>query len=139
MSKAKIEYTSFEAFVMDQLKPLRELEARRMFGCWGLYLKDTFFGILDDNKLYFKTSPETSREYKALGSQPFTYQKRDAHGRLKTVGLINYYQVPVDIMEDQTRFMEWAKIAVCVNLKKSEKTDSRKPRKNQLGQRKKYG
>ena len=36
---------SFKDFVLDQLQGLEEVEARRMFGGYGLYRDETFFGI----------------------------------------------------------------------------------------------
>ena len=37
---------SFKDFVMDQLAALPELRAKRMFGGYGLYGGEHFFGIL---------------------------------------------------------------------------------------------
>jgi DNA transformation protein and related proteins len=45
---------SFKDFVLDQLQELDGVEARRMFGGYGLYQNETFFGILHKGKLRFK-------------------------------------------------------------------------------------
>ena len=45
---------SFKDFVLDQLQDLDGVDARRMFGGYGLYRDETFFGILHRGKLYFK-------------------------------------------------------------------------------------
>ena len=45
---------SFKDFVVDQLRDLEEIEARRMFGGYGLYRDETFFGIVHKGKLFFK-------------------------------------------------------------------------------------
>jgi TfoX/Sxy family transcriptional regulator of competence genes len=37
---------SFKDFVLGQLQELDDVEARRMFGGYGLYRGETFFGIL---------------------------------------------------------------------------------------------
>jgi TfoX/Sxy family transcriptional regulator of competence genes len=37
---------SFKDFVLDQLRELDDVEARRMFGGYGLYQDETFFGII---------------------------------------------------------------------------------------------
>ncbi len=37
---------SFKDFVLDQLCNLEGVEARRMFGGYGLYQDETFFGIV---------------------------------------------------------------------------------------------
>jgi DNA transformation protein and related proteins len=45
---------SFKDFVLDRLRELDGVEARRMFGGYGLYQNETFFGILHKGKLRFK-------------------------------------------------------------------------------------
>jgi DNA transformation protein len=91
---------SFKDFVLDQLRELDGLECRRMFGGYGLYRGDAFFGIIDKGRLYFKTTPETLPNYLARGSGPF---KPSAKQTLKT-----YYEVPAEIIEDRQRLTEWA-------------------------------
>jgi len=46
---------SFKDFIVDQLSDLEDLECRAMFGGYGLYQDDIFFGILYKGRLYFKT------------------------------------------------------------------------------------
>lgn len=95
---------TFQEFVTDQLEGLEGLEIRRMFGGWGLYLKKSFFGILFSGKLYFKTGPETAGDYLAAKSKPFVYAKKGK----KPIRLKNYYEVPVDILEDRKELKSWA-------------------------------
>ncbi len=95
---------SFSEFVSDQLKGLEGLEIKRMFGGFGLYLKKIFFAILVDGRLYFKTNPKTLQAFEKAGSKPFIYEKK---GR-KTIRLKNYYEVPVDILEDRKTLQLWA-------------------------------
>ena len=42
---------SFKDFVLDQLQELDSVEARRMFGGYGLYQDETFFGIIHKGRL----------------------------------------------------------------------------------------
>jgi DNA transformation protein len=55
---------SFKDFVLDQLQELDGADARRMFGGYGLYRDETFFGILHKGKLYFKVDESTVGEYR---------------------------------------------------------------------------
>lgn len=103
---------SFVEFIRDQLEGLRGFEMKRMFGGYGLYLDGLFFGILVDGKLYFKTSEETIQKYINLGSMPFTYLKKDSKGKKKKVSLRRYYEVPLDILENQSELKRWAKEVV---------------------------
>ncbi len=99
---------SFAGFVRDQLAGVGNLEIKRMFGGFGLYLGDVFFGILDDGKLYFKTSDKTEGFYKSAGMQPFSYEKKDTSGKRKRVYLKRYYEVPADVLENQSELKQRA-------------------------------
>ena len=62
---------SFKDFVLDQLQDLDGVDARRMFGGYGLYRDDTFFGILHKGKLYFKVDESTVGKYRRRKMKPF--------------------------------------------------------------------
>ena len=62
---------SFKDFVLDQLRELDDVEARRMFGGYGLYQDETFFGIIHKGKLYFKVDESTIGEYRKRKMKPF--------------------------------------------------------------------
>src|SRR5262247_3558664 len=95
---------SFKDFVLDQLGELAEVEARRMFGGYGLYQDETFFGIVHKGRLYFKTDDSTVGEYRKRKMKPF---RPNAKPTLKS-----YYQVPVEIIEDNGRLCDWAMKAI---------------------------
>jgi DNA transformation protein and related proteins len=102
---------SFKDFVLDQLQELDNVEARRMFGGYGLYQDETFFGIVHKGRLYFKIDESTVGEYRKRKMQPF---RPNAKQTLKS-----YYQVPVDIIEDGDRLCQWAVKAIqCQGRKK---------------------
>ena len=75
-----------------------------MFGGYGLYQDETFFGIIHRGRLYFKIDESTVGEYRKRKMKPF---RPNAKQTLKS-----YYQVPVDVVEDRDRLGEWAKKAV---------------------------
>jgi len=62
----------FKDFVLDQLRDLPDLICRAMFGGYGLYQRDTFFGIIHKGRLYFKTDSVTAARYRDRGMKPFT-------------------------------------------------------------------
>jgi len=95
---------SFKDFVLDQLQELENIEARRMFGGYGLYRGETFFGIVHKGKLFFKIDKSTAGEYRKRKMKPF---RPNAKQTLKS-----YYQVPVDVMEDADELREWAVKAI---------------------------
>ena len=51
---------SFKDFVLDQLSDLDDVEARRMFGGYGLYQDEIFFGIIHKGRLYENTQDAPS-------------------------------------------------------------------------------
>lgn len=94
---------SFKDFVLDQLRELRGVTCRAMFGGYGLSKGAAFFGIIHKGRLYFKTDEATRRDYSANGMKPF---RPNAKQTLKT-----YYAVPVDIIEDAEALGSWAERA----------------------------
>ena len=95
---------SFKDFVLDQLQELPELDCRRMFGGYGLYQEEIFFGIIFKGKLYFKTNARSAARYVKLGMRPFRPNRKQT--------LKSYYEVPVDIIEDRDGLAAWANEAV---------------------------
>ncbi len=91
---------SFKDFVLDQLQELEGVEARRMFGGFGLYREETFFAILHKGRLYFKIDDASVGEYRRRKMKPFRPNAKQT--------LRSYYQVPVDIIEDRDRLRVWA-------------------------------
>ena len=95
---------SFKDFVLDQLGAMEDVEARRMFGGYGLYQEETFFGIVHKGKLFFKVDESTVGEYRQHKMKPF---RPNAKQTLKS-----YYQVPADVIEDADELRQWAVKAV---------------------------
>lgn len=99
-----MKYESFVEFVEDQLRSLGDINVKRMFGAYGLYSGSDFFGIIDDGRLYFKIDDVTRQKYIDMGMGPFRATPRQT---LKT-----YYEVPVDVLEDDAELTAWAKDAI---------------------------
>ncbi len=98
---------SFKDFILEQLDALGDLKCRYMFGDWGLYSGEVFFGIVADGRLYFKTDPASRSEYLKAGMKPFSPNPKQT--------LVTDYEVPVDIVEDRDALTSWAKRAVRVS------------------------
>jgi len=99
----KMAADSFRDFVLEQLAALDGLRCKRMFGGYGLYYGEQFFGILSDGRLYFKTSPDTLPEYLEHHAAVFSPSEKQV--------LKNYREVPVDILENSELLLLWAKKA----------------------------
>ena len=94
---------SFRDFVLEQLSALENLRYKRMFGGYGLYSGETFFGIVSDGRLYFKTHPDTLPDFLEFDAAVFAPSKKQI--------LKNYREVPVDILEDAVQLTTWAQKA----------------------------
>jgi DNA transformation protein and related proteins len=97
---------SFKEFVLDQLSTLPEVRTRAMFGAHGLYCGETFFGILDEGRLFFKTDARSQKAYLTQGMRPFTYK---AKGKIVTLG---FHEVPPDVLESAPELVAWARKSI---------------------------
>ncbi len=95
---------SFHDFILEQLADLPGLTCRSMFGGYGLYQGDTFFAIISDGRLYFKTNATSAAAYIAQGMEPFRASE--------TQVLRNYYEVPAGVIEDSEELVVWARAAI---------------------------
>ena len=96
----------FCEYVLDQLRGLPSVRARRMFGGQGLYAADCFFGIVHAERLYLKTDEASRAAYLERGMKPFRPRVRQE--------LERYHEVPVEIAEDATALVRWARAAIAV-------------------------
>lgn len=100
--------SSFTEFVVDQLDDLGGVSARAMFGGHGLYCGAAFFGIVAAGRLYLKTDERSRRSFLERGMGPFRPNERQT--------LSSYYEVPVDVLEDDEELVRWSRRAVSVAL-----------------------
>jgi DNA transformation protein len=95
---------SFGAFVLDQLSELGGVSARPMFGGAGFYLDGEFFGILYKQRVYFRVSAQTIKDYTSRKMKPFApFKKRGTS--------YGYYEVPLEILESPDDLIKWARAA----------------------------
>ena len=81
-----------------------------MFGGVGLYSGELFFGLIDDDTLFFKTDGSNAADYIARNMPRFMpFPERPE-------AVMAYYQVPADIIEDAESLVAWARKSVAVAL-----------------------
>jgi DNA transformation protein and related proteins len=85
-------------YILDLLSQFGSIRARRMFSGYGIYKDDIFFALIVNDNVYFKISESDRSTYKSFGSQPLSFTKKN--GQLITM---NYWQVPIDILENQKK------------------------------------
>ena len=97
-------------YVLEQLAGLERMNTRRMFGGVGLYSGELFFGLIDDDTLYFKTDASNAAQYQARHMPRFMPPAN------RPMGPMGYHQVPADIIEDGETLVAWARQSVAVAL-----------------------
>jgi len=107
-------------YILEQLGGLGGVTSRRMFGGVGLYRGELFFGLIDDDTLFFKTDASNSAEYTARNMPRFMPPTN------RPMGPLGYHQVPADIIEDAEALVSWARQSVAVALASREKKAPRK-------------
>jgi len=104
--------SSFRTFIVDQLsRVVPELRARGMFGGVGIYAGQRFFALIADDALYFKVDDTNRPDFERLGMRPF--QPYGEGGEV-----MQYYQVPAEILEDPEALRPWADKAIAVAANK---------------------
>jgi len=97
----------FIDFVVEQLEGCGPIVTRRMFGAIGIYSGDVFFAIIDNDILYLKVDDTTRKGFERAGCAPFRPYGDDRES-------MNYYTVPVSVLEDADELCEWGKKAIAV-------------------------
>ncbi len=95
-------------YVLEQLAGLGAVRWRRMFGGVGLYSADLFFGLIDDDTLFFKTNESNAADYQSRNMPRFMPPSD------RPPGPFGYHQVPADIVEDAELLAAWARQSVAV-------------------------
>src|SRR5210317_446257 len=91
------------------------VQARRMFGGYGIFHDGLMFALVADEVLYLKADGKSSSEFEKRGLSQFGYEKNS-----KIINL-SYYVAPEEIFNDPEEAKVWASLAFDASLR------SRKP------------
>ena len=97
---------SFVEYTLELLQPLGRVQARSMFGGWGLMFGARMFGIIIKGQLYLKVDDVSRPAFEAEGCRPFSYESKG-----KTYQM-NYWTPPVDAEDNGRMLLPWARRAV---------------------------
>ena len=95
----------------DLFAPFGKIAVRPMFGSEGLFREGLMFGIVHEDRLYFKTSDESRLAFIAEGAGPLFYKFKNAEGVLTS-----YYELPDRLYDDPEELALWARKAFAVAL-----------------------
>ncbi len=104
------------ALVHEQLAPLGRISVRRMFGGAGVYADGLMFGLIADDRLFFKVAgtsvaassvaASSMARYVAEGSEPFAFEARG-----RTI-VMSYWRVPERLLDEPEELVAWARQAL---------------------------
>lgn len=103
---------AYVSHVIECMGALGPVEAKRMFGGWGLYHRGACFAIVMRETLYLKTDEANRGEFDALRLEPFTFRKG---GETIETG---YRAAPTEALEDPRVMAHWARGAYAAALRK---------------------
>src|SRR2546427_322790 len=110
---------SFRTFIVDQLsRVVPRVRARSMFGGVGIYTGDVFFALIADDTLYLKVDESNRPDFEARGMGPFRPYGEGGE-------VMQYYQVPADLLEDAESLRPWTEKAIAVAGRKKVKRPRR--------------
>src|SRR5262245_48399541 len=118
--------TNFVHFVVDAMRPLGPVVAKRMFGGHGIFLNDLMFALVAYDTLYFKVDDGNRKSYEERELEPFTYTGQN--GRLTRM---SYYEAPPEGLDEPELLSSWAQEAYAAARragKTSKANRTKKPR-----------
>jgi DNA transformation protein and related proteins len=113
---------SYVEYTLELLEPLGPVQARAMFGGWGVYHGGRMMGLIVEDRLYLKTDDTTRPAFQAAGGEPFVY---DA-GKGREPVTMSYWTPPADASDDAHALLPWARRAVDAALRAAQKKPAAK-------------
>ena len=104
----------FADFCCELLSSLGRVQAKRMFGGWGLSIDGLTVAIVadlgDGDRLWLKADADTLARFEAVGCKRFSYPMR--RGSETLMQSMNYYSAPEDAMDSADAMATWARLAL---------------------------
>jgi len=101
----------FKNFVLDQLQGIGEFETKRMFGGLALLQQGSAFAKIKHDKVWLKVDASNLKDFKEQGMKQYTYGKDNSRK-------LNFYETPIEIIEDRDKLKDWVKKSIEVAMKK---------------------
>jgi len=94
----------FVDHVVDLMRGLGAVQAKPMFGAWGLFHEGLCFALVAEDVLYIKCDAQSAATFDASSCAPFVYESKVGE-RLVTA----YRQAPADALESPATMVRWAR------------------------------
>lgn len=106
---------------MRLFEQLGRVKSRSMFGGFGIFVDDTMFALVVNDKLHIRADDASTAKFKQQGFEPYVYKKRGFPVVTK------YFALPEDCWSDTGRILEDAKAALAVAKAERETQAQAKP------------
>ncbi len=104
-------HEEFKNFVLDQLQGIGEFETKRMFGGLALLHQGSAFAKIKHDKVWLKVDESNIIDFEKHEMHQYTYGKDNSRK-------LNFYETPIEIIEDRDKLKDWAKKSIEVAMKK---------------------
>ncbi len=106
---------AFVSHVTDLLSGLGRVQAKRMFGGYGLYCDGMFIAIVLDDVLYFKADASSRAAFVREKLEQFEYSRK---GKRVT---LSFYRAPAEALESPEIARKWGREALSAALRSTKK------------------
>lgn len=112
---------AFANYVVEQMAGFAPVQAKAMFGGFGIYRDGVMFGLIVADQLYFKVDDQSKQLFVDRGLPPFQYEAKGKVSSLK------YYQAPAETYDDAEAMAQWAHVAYDCALRQKAQSTAKKP------------
>jgi DNA transformation protein len=96
----------YRAWLIELFAPLGSVSVRRVFGFFGLYVGETMFGLVADERIYLKTDTGSRGAFEREGSAALSYVAPNGERRVTS-----YREIPGRLIDEPEEIVEWARQA----------------------------
>lgn len=116
--------SEFVEHVVELMRGLGDVQAKPMFGAWGLFHEGLCFAIVAADTLYLKGDAVNAPRFDAARLEAFIYESKVGE-RLAT----SYRQAPPEALEDAVAMLQWAREGYEAALRAAHGRPPGKPRR----------
>ncbi len=97
---------AFANFVVELMAGFAPVQAKRMFGGFGIFWQGLMLGIIIEDKLYFKVDDASEPRFVQRGLARFQYESKG--GRTAS---LRYCEAPPEVYDEPEHMAEWTRLA----------------------------
>lgn len=112
---------AFAQYVVGQMAGFAAVQAKAMFGGFGIYLDGLMFALIVDDQLYFKADAQSVALFTDQGLAPFRYETKKG-----TKSSLSYYQAPSEAYDDADEMAKWARLGYDCAVRQQAKPTSKR-------------